>query len=68
MTTLALPFVAATPRAGFGRMVKAAMPRNIRARAARSLNHMDAHLLRDVGLTPPDADPLVVLNRAMLPQ
>ena len=68
MTTFALPSVSALPRVGFGRFAKAAMAARKERRTARALNHLDAHLLRDIGLTPPDPDPQMVLFRAFQAQ
>lgn len=66
MTTFALPSVPALPRVGFGRLAKAAKAARNERMAARSLNHLDAHLLRDIGLTPPVTDTHMVLFRAFV--
>ena len=64
MTTFALPYVPAAPRVGFGRIVMAARNYYDKRRTRLALRHLDEHLMRDIGLTPPAKDPVdAVLRR-----
>jgi len=58
MTTFAIPSVPATPRVGFGRIVMAVRNYHDKRRTRLALRHLDAHLMRDIGLTPRPRDPL----------
>lgn len=53
----------AAPRAGFGRWAQTLTEWNERRVTRRALSRLDAHLLRDIGVTPPRADPGVELLR-----
>lgn len=63
MNTHAIPTVPAAPRAGFGRIMKAANAYRMRFRTNRALSHLDDHLLRDIGLPPRENDAHVSLLR-----
>ncbi len=56
MTTYATPFVAVAPRTGLGRIVNAVKAYRMRIRTDHELNSLDAHLMRDIGLTPRERD------------
>ncbi|MCG6882778.1 MAG: DUF1127 domain-containing protein [Silicimonas sp.] len=63
MTTFAIPSVPAAPRVGFGRIIEAARTFNDQRRTRRALSRLDAHLMRDIGLTPPVEDPVDAILR-----
>ena len=63
MTTFAIPSVPAAPRAGFGRIAEAAQSFFDRQRTRRALSRLDAHLMRDIGVTPPPEDPVDAVMR-----
>ena len=65
MTTIALPSAPVAPQFGFGSIMKATQDFINKRVTARSVSHLDAHLMRDIGLTPPAQDPHVALLRAV---
>lgn len=64
MTSFALPSVPAAPRVGVGRLARIYHDWNLRRRTRTELARLDAHLLRDIGLTPLPSDPGVELLRS----
>lgn len=56
MITYASTSVPVALRTGLGRIVKAAQAYRMRINTQHALKKLDAHLLRDIGMTPPPRD------------